>query len=346
MMRLCNWLALSLVFSLWLMGLSFDSVRMFCLADYPAHDGHSYTQMAHGNYNVTPHHKYRILIPGVVHGLRILLPQNSLAVADMDKYLFYLVNLALGGMMLALVYRTLLNETAERWLALAVTLMLGGGRFIGQSVAQPMIDMGMYLSLAALTYWIATRQWGLLCLGLPFMALSKEVLYPVLIVPAFLVPSSRRLALGSSYVVAAALVWGVRHWISAISSVGFASVIDPSWSYQSNSMFEVIYKCGISSGVNLVYLLSARGLFDLVIAFGPLWIGIGWALVHRATWKMNWVWLLLPYALACGLLSRHWGRMLTLAFPWAAILAVRGFSFIRVSACGRSCPTPGASPAD
>jgi len=217
-----------------------------------------------------------------------------------------------------------LASGASQMSALIITLMLGGCRFILQAAAQPMIDMGLYLALAALAYFLATRQWIALCVWLPLMALSKEVIYPLLVLPVFLVPKGRRLLLGGSYLVTAGLVWGVRHWVSAHSAVGIVCTLDPGWSYESNSIFEVIAKSWRGAAMNGAYLLTLRGLFDVLIAFGPLWILFGYALKYKRLPRQIWLWTFLPYALWCGLLSRHWGRMLTIAFPLVIMAAALG----------------------
>lgn len=319
------WAVEILFFGIWLCGLSFDQLRMFSLDDFPAHDGHSYVSMSYGNYSVTPHHKYRVIIPNAVRLLRAGLPAGALASPNADKALFFLVNLTLGGLMLAVSFRFLLASGVGQMSALVVTLMLGGCRFIQQAAAQPMIDMGLYLALAALAYFLATRQWIALCVWLPFMALSKEVIYPLLVLPVFLVPKGRRLLLGGSYLVTAGLVWGVRHWVSAHSAVGIVSTLDPGWSYGSNSFFYVVGRHLEGAGANLAYLMTPRAWFDLLIAFGILWPLALFGVKQKALARNAWVWLWLPYALWCGLLSRHWGRMLTIAFPlfiWSAAMGL------------------------
>ena len=319
-----QWLGWSVFFGVWLCGMSFDQLRSFNPAERPAHDGHSYMNMSYGNYSVTPHHKYRVIIPNAVRLLRAGLPAAAKASPNADKALFFLVNLALGGLMLAVSRRFLLASGASQMSALIITLMLGGCRFILQAAAQPMIDMGLYLALAALAYFLATRQWIALCVWLPLMALSKEVIYPLLVLPVFLVPKGRRLLLGGSYLVTAGLVWGVRHWVSVHSAVGIVCTLDPGWSYESNSIFEVIAKSWRGAAMNGAYLLTLRGLFDVLIAFGPLWILFGYALKYKRLPRQIWLWTFLPYALWCGLLSRHWGRMLTIAFPLVIMAAALG----------------------
>jgi hypothetical protein len=316
------WVGQILFFGVWLCGLSFDQLRMFSLDDFPAHDGHSYVNMSYGNYSVTPHHKYRVIIPGAVRIIRAGLPAGVVASPNADKALFFIVNLTLGGLMLAVSFRFLLASGIGQMSALVVTLMLGGCRFIQQAAAQPMIDMGFYLALAALAYFLASRQWGSLCLWLPLMALSKEVIYPLLVMPFFLVPKGRRLLLAGSYLVAVGLVWGVRHWVSAHSIVGVVSTLDPGWSYASNSLFYVIRRHLEGAGANLAYLMTPRAWFDLLIAFGILWPLAFYGAKQKTLARNAWLWL--PYALWCGLLSRHWGRMLTIAFPLIIFHAAQG----------------------
>ncbi len=319
-----QWLGWSLFFGVWLCGMSFDQLREFDLAERPAHDAHSYVNMAHGNYSVTPHHKYRVIIPNVVRALRAGLPAGAAASPNADKALFFAVNLALGGLMLAVSRRLLLASGASPMSALVVVLLLGGCRFILQAAAQPMIDMGLYLALAALAYFLATGQWGALCLWLPVMALSKEVIYPLLVLPIFLVPQKRRFPLVCSYLVSGGLIYWVRHWVAVHSIIGMVSTIDPGWSYQTNSMFEVVAKQWNDASKNLVYLATPRGLFDITIAFGALWLLAIYGLKHQGVQRNRWLWFFLPYALWCGLLSRHWGRMLTIAFPLVIFHAALG----------------------
>lgn len=279
--------------------------------------------MSGGNFDVPPHHKYRVVIPGMVAFLRAGLPAEADS-PKVTKALFYGVNLLLGGIMLALSHRALAAHGFLQVTALLSTLMLGGCRFILQSIAQPMVDMGMYLSLAGMAYLLTTRQWNYLCLWLPLMALSKEVVYPVLLLPLLLVPKEYRGRLAVSYLIAALLVWWVRHAVSAVSIAGIVSTADPAWSYASNSLFSVIAKHLQGASINLAYLFTPRGSFDILIAFGGLWP----FMVHGSLCRSNrfpaWLWVLLPYALWCGLLSQHWGRMLTIAFPLASWLAAAG----------------------
>ncbi|HRT05560.1 MAG TPA: hypothetical protein P5204_07675 [Kiritimatiellia bacterium] len=308
------WAGEILLFGIWLCGLSFDQLRLFNLDDFPAHDGHSYMAMSRGNYDVTPHHKYRVVVPGMVRLLRMGLPAPVAAAPNADKALFYAVNLTLGGLMLAVSRRFLLASGASSVSALVVALVLGGCRFVLQATAQPMIDMGFYLALAALAYFLATKQWVALCLWMPLMALSKEVIYPLLVLPVFLMPKRRWPMLAGSYVVSSILVWGIRHWVGAHSVVGMVSS-DPGWTYTSNSLFYVIRRHWEGASANFAYLVTPRGGVDILMAFGVLW-PLAVLGARRGTAAKNaWLWLWLPYALWCGLLSRHWGRMLTVAFP-------------------------------
>ena len=329
MKRILRWLGWSLFFAVWLCGLSFDQLREFNLEERPVHDAHSYVNMAHGNYSVTPHHKYRVVIPNLVRLLRMGLPASMTATPNSDKTLFYVVNLALGGLMLAVSRRLLMACGASSASALAVTLMLGGCRFILQAAAQPMIDMGLYLAMAALVYFLATRQWVALCFWLPLMALSKEVIYPLLILPVFLAPKQRWPMLAGSYLVSAILVWGIRHWVSAHSIVGMVSS-DPGWTYSSNGFIYVIRRHWEGASANFAYLLTPRAWFDILIAFGVLWPLAIVGARNGAAVKTTWLWLWLPYALWCGLLSRHWGRMLTLAFPLLIQTAAVGLDSILI----------------
>ena len=233
------------------------------------------------------------------------------ATPNSDKTLFYVVNLALGGLMLAVSRRLLMACGASSASALAVTLMLGGCRFILQAAAQPMIDMGLYLAMAALVYFLATRQWVALCFWLPLMALSKEVIYPLLILPVFLAPKQRWPMLAGSYLVSAILVWGM------VS-------VDPGWTYTSNSLFYVVRRHWEGASANFAYLMTPRAWFDILIAFGVLWPLAIVGARRGAAAKNGWLWLWLPYALWCGLLSRHWGRMLTIAFPLIILKAAIG----------------------
>lgn len=314
MKKILRWLGWSLFFAVWLCGLSFDQLREFNLEERPVHDAHSYVNMAHGNYNVTPHHKYRVVIPNLVRLLRMGLPVSVTATPNADKTLFYAVNLALGGLMLAVSQRFLVACGASLASALAVTLMFGGSRFILQAAAQPMIDMGLYLAMAALVYFLATRQWVALCFWLPLMALSKEVIYPLLILPVFLAPKQRWPMLAGSYLVSALLVLGIRYWVSTHSIVGMVSV-DPGWTYTSNSFFYIVRRHWEGASANFAYLMTPRAWFDILVAFGVLWPLAILGARRGAVAKNGWLWLWLPYALWCGLLSRHWGRMLTIAFP-------------------------------
>lgn len=327
--HLLTWCGSILLFGVWLCGLSFDQLRMFNLEDYPAHDGYSYISMSHGNYNVPPNHRYRVLIPSAVRLLGMGLPTGVASSSEADKAFFYLVNLSLGALMLSVCLRFLLANGVRFVAALIVTLMLGGSRFILQGVAQPLIDMGLYLALALLVYFISTRQWTALCLWMPLMALSKEPIYPLLLLPVFFIPKEKRLWLVASYVVSLLGIAWVRHSISAVAPVGYVSPLDPSWSLSSNSIWRGLVELNFPAMIpNMTYLFTVRGGFDIVIAFGALWIWVLAALAWRCRDIPRWLYIFLPYALWCGLLSRHWGRMLTIAFPWVILYAARGFECV------------------
>jgi hypothetical protein len=319
-----SWAGLSLFFGLWLCGMSFDHLRLFNLEDYEASDGNSYVPMSHGDYNVPPNHRYRVVIPKMVGVLRSFLPAEAAASPKADKALFFLVNLSLGGLMLAMAYKYLLAGGASPIAALLATLMLGGCRFVQYSAARPIIDMGLLLSVVALVYFMQTGQWRALCLWMPVMILSKEVIYPLLLLPIFLVPKGRRLWLAAAYAVSGLVLFWVRREISAVAPVGYESPIDPSWSLTSNSLWGILTELVFPSfGKNVRFLFSARGGYDVLIAYGVLWIFAGAGLVLRVRHAPWWVWSLLPLAIAYGTMNWMWGRMLTMAFPLVILYAAR-----------------------
>jgi hypothetical protein len=319
-----SWAGLSLFFGLWLCGMSFDHLRLFNLADYEASDGHSYVPMSHGDYHVPPNHRYRVVIPKMVGVLRSFLPGEAAAAPNADKALFFLVNLSLGGVLLTMAYKYLLANGVGPLAALLATLMLGACRFVLYSAARPIIDMGFLLSVMALVYFMHTGQWRALCLWMPVMILSKEMIYPLLLLPVFLVPKGRRLWLAASYLVSGLVLLVVRREISAIAPVGYESPIDPSWSLTSNSLWGILTELVFPSiGKNIGFLFSARGGYDVLIAFGILWVFAGAGLVLRVRHAPWWVWVLLPLAIGYGTLNWMWGRMLTMSFPLVILYAAR-----------------------
>ena len=178
MKNLMNWIGFTMFFGLWLCGLSFDQVRLFNMCDIPiAYDGRNYLQMSYGNYGGPAIHRCRILIPGAVGILRKGAPEDVVEKhrSNLDKSLFFLVNLILGGLMLAIAYRFLLENGISPLIAFTTTLIFGGSRFILQAVSQQMVDMGLYLAVAALVYFLSTDRWRSLSVWMPLEPIRKPL---------------------------------------------------------------------------------------------------------------------------------------------------------------------------
>lgn len=221
---------------------------MFNPAIYGADpDSIDYLSMANGNFAVSPIHRYRLVIPTLVHWL----PLNHHAG-------FFVVNAAFTALAAAFLLALLLTYVPVEY-ALIGLLPFLMSRDVVAAAGMPMVDSLLYVAIAATFYSIRTKSEPVLAAVLVLGPIVKEnfvFLIPLLI--AFGPKRKGRLMVLATAGVAIAAV--IRFSIDASVGASQAQAI-------TGDLSHIIY---VSEALRR--LATAHGIGTLWMAFGPFWI--------------------------------------------------------------------------
>jgi hypothetical protein len=198
-------------------GVSFQQFLHFDWADSRGlGDSASYLAMSNGDYDVSPTHRYRIIIPflaGIVRDViqPLIAPDSSHMI---DALSFYVVNYLITSLAGLLLYLFLDKLKFESRLSLLGVFIFLGSRITILSTGAAIVESLYYLAIITIVYLCVTQRSVLLCLLNPLLILTKETTVPFLFLPLFLRTMNRKLILLSLSVSFATLFW-VRNLITA-----------------------------------------------------------------------------------------------------------------------------------
>jgi hypothetical protein len=301
-----------------LCGASYQQFRHFDTADSRGiNDARYYVAMSHGDYSVNPAARYRFVVPALAGSMRALLPA-SLSNDEADRLAFYVVNFCFS-----LLAAILLDELLRALGFSALLALLGAALFASSTVtvivtATPLIDAFYFASIAAILWCAVTdRSWWFL-LVLPIAALSKETIFPFMLLP--LVTRARR---SPEYYLSLLLA------IAAVAASRY--IIDSSMpASEAGSFAEIVSAHVGDAGANLRSVLTLEGFHDVLLGYSflaPIALA-GMVLGGKSADGRvpAVVWLTLPIAFGISFLSDNFGRIFFSSFPAViayALIAVR-----------------------
>ena len=307
---------LLLAFSGMLYGTTYQQFRHFDWKDDRGQaDAASYQRMSRGDYTVQAVHAYRPVVPWLAGALRNALPTASGTRPDdpkeLDKLAFYVVNfgfMLVAALLLFAILRELRFDPLTALLGVAIFL---SSRVTVAATGTPLTD-SYYLAGIAAIVWLCLRPTrAALLLTVPLVILSKEAIYPLVLLPLFRREARTRLY-AVSVLASIALVVIVRAQITA--EMLAAGVDEPE-----NNLFAVIAYDLTLLRIHVPKTFLPRGLHDLfhgytVFAF---FAAFGWwrdrkREVPRVPAFLGW---LVPLTLFYAMLSGTRGRLFFGSFP-------------------------------
>jgi hypothetical protein len=302
-----------------LYGVSYPQFRHFDLEDPRGFsDARNYVEMSHGNYQVSIKHRHRFLIPLAAGGVQELL-EPFIADRDLlDRLSFYAVNFLIVWLTGLLVF-LILEGLGFSWaLSLVGISAFVTSRFTIASAALPVVDSAYFLAIAAIVYLTLERRVLLLACLMPLLALSKETLFPFLLLP-FLEKEMRRPPLALSLLASMGIVAFARHRVLAISGGATGNIGD-------NSFPEVVMERLVALPANLAHLFSPAGLHDLQggFSFFLVFALLGYAVNRRTPRYTIPLFVQLTALIAAGfaILNGNLGIMLYAAFVPVIVYAL------------------------
>ena len=279
-------------------------------------DPKSYMQMANGNYNVNPTHRYRFIIPRTVSFLRPYFGNvyNPNSVIDEtkakeinDRFLFFIVNSIISASTAYLTSKYITNLGIGYLGGLIGGVFFLLSRVVIISTGTPLIDSLQYLCLILYSIFILNNQFNKLSFLFPLMVLSKETLIPLIFAP-LIKKESRKKSIFISIILSLLILITVR------------SILNES-GYESNlNLYQNLLNHG--SGFLAKYKerwFTFKGIYRALYSYGFIWfLSLLGYLSNRSKSYINMprnIVLLLPYSLFLSLLSNDTGRILYIAFP-------------------------------
>ena len=309
-------------------GVSFQQFFHFDWADSRGlEDSISYLAMSNGDYDVSPIHRYRFIIPflaGIVRDViqPLMTPDSSYMI---DALSFYVVNYFITSLAGLLLYFFLIELKFESRLSLLGVFIFLGSRITILSTGGPIVESLYYLAIIIIVYLCLTQRSVLLCLLNPLLILTKETVVPFLFLPLFVKTMKRKLILLSLSISFAILFW-VRKLITAtlpnvVKSddpilVTIASHLVPVLENLSQSYFTLSGWHG---------LFAPFAIFWLIAFFGA-WLEYKKIVTHYQIPRFL-LWLI-PVAFGYTALSSSAGRMLYILFPIVIPYALIGVDYL------------------
>ena len=290
-----------------LYGASYQQFRHFNI-DMPkgSSDAHSYVAMSHGDYEVTPIHRYRVIIPFLAGALQRPLGALISDPYEVDKLSFYMVNFMVIGLTAVLLYLFHIRLGFRDEIALLGVLLFVCSRIVIITTATPLVDSLYYLAIVGLLYLVQTRNLYLLCAMLPLMVLVKETFLPIILLP-FMVADFRKVPYLTSVIVSVLVFIGWR------MALGEGSDVD-----SSASLYGIVERHVQQILFHLKRSFTLSGLHDWQNGFSFMLIlsmlGIYRDLNNDVRVVPSYLLWLIPLGIGYGLLSGNMGRMLFTAF--------------------------------
>lgn len=290
-----------------LYGASYQQYRHFNI-DMPrgSTDANSYIAMSHGDFDVMPVHRYRIIIPFIAGGLQSVLENGISDVSEVDKLSFYIINFLISGLAAFLLFLLFIRFGFRIELSLLGTLLFICSRIVVLSTATPLVDSLFYLSIVCMIFLIEKRNVIILSVLLPLMLLSKETFLPLLFLP-LLITEFRKTMYIIGIIFSLLIFFGVRSMLG-----------DVQGTHESSSLVNIVSTHARNMLSNLKISFTATGLHDWQNGFS--FILILSMLGFRRDYFDNkrivpsyLIWII-PLAIIYGLLSGNLGRMLFTAF--------------------------------
>ena len=279
-------------------------------------DPKSYMQMANGDYNVIPTHRYRFIIPQTVSFLRPYLGNvySTNSVIDEtkakeinDRFLFLIVNSIISASTAYLTskYITYLGISYLGGLIGGVFFLLS--RVVIISTGTPLIDSLQYLCLILYSIFILNNQFNKLSFLFPLMVLSKETLVPLIFAP-LIKKESRKKSIFISIILSLLILLIVR---SILYESGYESNLN-------------VYQNLLDHGLRFLARYKERwftfkGIYRALYSYGFIWfLSLLGYLSNRSKSDINLprsINILIPYSFLLSLLVNDTGRILYIAFP-------------------------------
>jgi hypothetical protein len=291
-------------------------------------DTTSYLRMFGDDYQVSPIHRYRWLVPTTARAVHQLIgpvfhsPQRAVLMS------FYLVNfsfMACAGVLLFYILKTLGFSSA--------LCLTGGGIFASSQVTAytvglPLVDAPYFFAIAVLARLYQRQQVGLFALASPLLVLTKETLFPFVWLALLARPFRcwrvylSFVAGGLTFVAARAIIDGLFPVNSASGWQPLTGIVGVQLKHLASSL------AGLATGRGLV-MLGEAFLFVLVLAaYG--YMDDVWQ--RRRTIPLYFQ-LMFPLAALLAVLSNNYGRML-----FAAYIPVIAYSLLAVKQLLRAGP--------
>jgi hypothetical protein len=256
-------------------------------------DALDYLSMANGNFAVSAVHRYRVVIPSLVH----MMPFAHHAG-------FFVFNVAFTALAAAFLLALLLTYVPVEY-ALIGLLPFVMSRDVVAAAGMPMVDSLLYAAIAAAFYGLRIKSKWIVGVVLILGPLVKEnfiFLIPLMI--AF--GPGRRLRLLSFAALGLVIAAVIRLFIDASIGASEAQTI-------FTDLAHLTYMRGALRG-----LFTAHAMETLWMAFGPFWIALIAALAAGYL-DREFAWWLPLVAVQMLLSGGQFSRMAVLAFPAVAV---------------------------
>lgn len=227
-------------------------------------DSESYLRMAQGDFNVTVTHRYRVIVPlmaGTFHtyalaAMHVVWPEKS--EVQLLRYSFFVVNLLLFALAVALLASTYAHSGESMWLGVLVALPLCASRWAVYLIGLPLTDSLYLACLACLWVGLITSNTRMLWAALIVGPMSKETF--ILFLPLLLAaPALSKKVLRSAFLAGLIGVLGmfsIRWWIDTQFGA-------PPENTTDNILLHVQL-----AGTHTLQLLSIKGIAQVFGTFG------------------------------------------------------------------------------
>jgi len=328
-----------------LYGTSYQQFRHFNINETQGlFDARSHVAMSLGRYdNATRERRYRFVVPFLASLARKSLaplfpaalgPEPAPAPApggrppikdelELINLSFYIVNFSFMAGAAFLLFLILERLGFRLYLNLIGLALFLGSRIAVLSAATPMVDSVYFFAIALISYLTITDRLILLALLNPLIILAKENICLVMLMP--FLKREKWLALSVSLVVSAALLIGVREYVST-----FWAQEPSSGTVLQEIMHVVMVRLGYA-WPSFQGLFTARGLlalssgfsFFLVFAAAGFWSN--WK--NRKYQIPHYLLVLIPISLFYCVLAPGYGRMFfatyVVVIPYALVFIER-----------------------
>jgi hypothetical protein len=295
-----------------LYGASYQQFRHFHLNDPRGlYDTRDYLAMARGDLCQVPEtRRYRLITPMLAAAVNRAVSGLNPRRSDPLQVSFYLVNAAAVAGAALLFYLFLTRLGFNSYLALLGATLFLTSRVTVTAAGTPMADAVYLLAIAVIVYLTESDRLIMLALLNPLLALTKEPILPIMLLPLF--KRSRTAVLAVSLVVSLAVAWEARDYVQSLCPPERAGGA-------AGGLGEVVSR-HVARGINgLEHLRPLRTLADLQHGFSlVLALAVIGGIVNRKSAHHlipSELLLLAPLALGYAVLSGNAGRMFFTAYP-------------------------------